>query len=61
MYEETHPMTNVFSMPRGHYENRPSWSIGMLDADYRSGVVATCWAMSGDDIALYRAGVERAL
>lgn len=55
MFEETHPILNL-----GMRYGLPAWNIGELDSDYRSGIVATCWAISGDDIALYRAGVARA-
>lgn len=39
-----------------YYNTNPAWSIGALDDDSNLGA----FPISGDDIALYRAGVERA-
>lgn len=48
-----------YTYPKARHDYRnPSWSIGAMTDDFGWGTEH--WPISGDDIALYRAGVERA-
>lgn len=50
----------MYTYPKHWHDYRnPSWSIGLLTSDYLKWG-DEYWPISGDDIALYRAGVERA-